>query len=282
MRHSMAFSLAFLALVLAVPAPALAAEILTNGNVDNGPSMGGNVVMALPVGSTALPGWTVTRGAVTWVSDGYWEPLSGTKSLELSNNGAGGIKQAFASAPGATYRLSFWMSGEPFSLPKLKHLRVLTAGQPHDYTFDNTPAWHWDMAWQQHVVDFGATASTTTIELYSLTSGDWGPAIDSVRVTLVSADAPFPADEFTLAPVAPDPVRSSARFSFALPRALHVSLTVQDVLGREVARIADGELAAGRHDLAWTPHSRGARPGLYFAVLRSDAGTRVRRFTVLH
>lgn len=71
------------------------------------------------MGSTVVPGWTVSTSTVP-----------------------GSIQQTFASAPGATYRLTFWVSGEPFSSPTIKHVRVSAGPVLQDYTLDNTPAWH--------------------------------------------------------------------------------------------------------------------------------------------
>jgi len=49
---------------------------------------------------------------------------------------------------------------------------------------------------------------------------------------------------------------------------LHVTLKVFDVLGREVATLVDGEMAAGKHSVnfnaKWTPG------GVYFAHLSKN------------
>src|SRR5262249_13856150 len=111
---------------------AASADLLVNGNFEDGPAMPpSNPIFAVAPGDATSPGWTVRAGIVCVVSDGYWVPLSGQRSMCLSDNrplsGAtvgGSISQTFASAPGATYRLTFWVSGEPFTTPTIKHLRV--------------------------------------------------------------------------------------------------------------------------------------------------------------
>lgn len=55
-----------------------------------------------------------------------------------------------------------------------------------------------------------------------------------------------------------------------------------DLQGREIARLADNEFAAGRHSLQFSPGEHASRPGLYFAVLQTGGRTFVRRFTVLY
>jgi len=266
------------ALLGAVPARA---QVLANGNFEDGPEMApANPVLTLSAGSTALPGWTVASGAVAIVTDGYWVPLSGHRSVALASGGPGSIEQAFASSPGAVYRLTFWISGEPFSTPTIKHLRVTAGATVQDFTFDVTPAWHWDMAWAQHTLDFTATGSTTTLRLASLDASAWGPAVDSAKVELVSAGVGG-APGLSLAPVAPDPVREHGRVSFTLPATGAARLAVYDVQGRERLRLADGVYAAGRHEFSFEASAWNASPGLYLAVLDAAGTRQVRRFTLL-
>ena len=58
----------------------------------------------------------------------------------------------------------------------------------------------------------------------------------------------------------------------------HARLAIYDLLGREVARVADGEEEAGFHDVRWAPN--GAPRGVYYARL-SSAGRHVTRKLVL-
>lgn len=80
--------------------------------------------------------------------------------------------------------------------------------------------------------------------------------------------------------VAPNPATTQAAFTVTLSAAQSVRLSVVDVLGREVAVIADGARAAGtsteRLDTAALP------PGIYVARLAADGRTVTRRFTVTH
>jgi len=86
-----------------------------------------------------------------------------------------------------------------------------------------------------------------------------------------------------LAPPAPNPARGTLRFSFDLPRAMHVILEVLDVQGRVVAVLAEGEFGAGRHERAWDASTHGARAGagLYFVRLVTPEGRLVRRVALL-
>ncbi len=270
--------------------PTLAhAALLANGNFEDGPAIPPtNPILAVAPGTGVLNGWTVSDATVCVVTDNYWVPLSGQRSVCLSDmrpgsvsTTPGSIQQTFASAPGAVYRFTFWMSGEAFSAPTIKHLRVNAGGTVQNYTFDVTPAWNWDMAWTIHALDFTASGASTTIKLSGLDATAWGPALDSMKVELVSAGV-TPAQALAFAPVSPDPVRASGRMAFTLASAGHARLAVYDVQGRRQALLADGTFGAGPHSLEFSPHSWGARPGLYLAVLQAGEHTLVRRFTVLH
>ena len=72
----------------------------------------------------------------------------------------------------------------------------------------------------------------------------------------------------------PNPFHSETRISYSLPEAASVRLEVFDVLGRRVAKLADGLHAAGRHEVRFD--AAGLPSGTYFARLESGSffGTR--------
>lgn len=82
---------------------------------------------------------------------------------------------------------------------------------------------------------------------------------------------------------APNPARGPVRVTLALPTAeRQVRVSVHDVAGRELAVLADGPVAAGRHEWHWDgSDARGNRaaPGLY--LIRASAGERVRSSRVV-
>ena len=63
----------------------------------------------------------------------------------------------------------------------------------------------------------------------------------------------------------PNPFNPSTQIRFDLPEAGFVSLTVYDLLGREVARLVDGELTAGSHTVEFS--GAGLPSGVYVASL---------------
>jgi len=69
--------------------------------------------------------------------------------------------------------------------------------------------------------------------------------------------------EYALLPSYPNPFNPATRIEFALPRGGVVSLVVYDVLGREVATLADGYYDAGNHSVLWDVKSNAS--GTYYA-----------------
>ena len=77
----------------------------------------------------------------------------------------------------------------------------------------------------------------------------------------------------------PNPVNGAAVLRVDLPRSGHWSLTIVDVLGREVRRLHAGFAPAGRHTWPW--RSEGLSSGRYFAVLQGPRGRRVHPLTLV-
>jgi hypothetical protein len=95
---------------------------------------------------------------------------------------------------------------------------------------------------------------------------------------VVSNEPGAPA-EFALAAPSPNPTSSSATVAFDVPEASTVSVTVYDLLGRRVAVLAQGQVAAGHHTARLDAGT--FAPGVY--VVRMEAGTfsATRRLTVV-
>ena len=78
--------------------------------------------------------------------------------------------------------------------------------------------------------------------------------------------------------VAPNPSRGAARVSFALAEPGIARVRVVDVLGREVAVLADGERAAGRHTVALP---RRLASGVYVVTVEASGERAARTLTVV-
>lgn len=76
------------------------------------------------------------------------------------------------------------------------------------------------------------------------------------------------ADDFELLNVFPNPFNSTATVRFSLPGESDISLGVFDLTGRQVARLAQGSMAAGRYERRWNADRIGS--GLYFIKLEAN------------
>ena len=83
----------------------------------------------------------------------------------------------------------------------------------------------------------------------------------------------------SLTAVGPNPSRGDVRIEWALSLAGEARLSVIDLQGREVASLASGAFAAGRHGAVWDGRAMGAPapPGVYFVRIEAAGGSDVRR-----
>ncbi len=89
---------------------------------------------------------------------------------------------------------------------------------------------------------------------------------------------------YALWPNYPNPFNPQTRITFELPVASNVRLTVYDVLGREVVRLASGSYPAGTHAVTWDGRdAAGAMVPSGVYLYRIDAGgfTQTRRMVLL-
>ncbi len=84
---------------------------------------------------------------------------------------------------------------------------------------------------------------------------------------------------FALDAPAPNPARGAASLTYSLAEAGAARLSVVDLLGREVAVLAEGTLAAGRH--AATVETERLAPGVYVVRLTAGRATASRRLVVI-
>lgn len=118
----------------------------------------------------------------------------------------------------------------------------------------------------------GDTSGVFMVTVSSLSGQVVGEAtveVDGViGATAIESEA-IPVDAFVLKPAYPNPVQEQAHIGFELPEPALLQLRMFDVLGREVAVLVDGALAAGRHEV--TVDTAGWPAGIYFYTLQSGA-----------
>ncbi len=77
----------------------------------------------------------------------------------------------------------------------------------------------------------------------------------------------------------PNPFNPETRIDFALPEAGLTRLVIYDLLGKEVARLIDGELSAGYHNVKWNASESAS--GIYFYRLTSGDFVKIKKMVLL-
>ncbi|HEY6953365.1 MAG TPA: T9SS type A sorting domain-containing protein [Bacteroidota bacterium] len=133
-----------------------------------------------------------------------------------------------------------------------------TSSTPRTYTFtDNTVIFG-----MSYVYKIQSVSSNNTIN-------DWS-AID------VTVGTP---DHFALSQNYPNPFNPTTTIRFSIAKFSIVNLEIYDLLGREVATLANGEMPAGVHEVTFDA-SRLAS-GIYFYKLRADNFTATKKLVLL-
>lgn len=85
--------------------------------------------------------------------------------------------------------------------------------------------------------------------------------------------------KFTLGQNYPNPFNAISNFEFQISNLSNVSLTVYDLLGREVAVIVNARLTPGRHTLQWD--ATGQPSGVYFYQLATNDVVLTRKLVLI-
>ena len=112
--------------------------------------------------------------------------------------------------------------------------------------------------------------TTLTAEISTSDGQKW------TKVITVSVGAP---KDYKLYNNFPNPFNPSTRISFELPKASHVRLIIYDVVGREVAQVADGDYPAGYNELTWNGVQ--ASSGVYFYRISTDRWSAIKKMLML-
>ncbi len=105
--------------------------------------------------------------------------------------------------------------------------------------------------------------------------------------SVTPAPVPAPAASatgFVLRQNAPNPFNPSTTIAFDLERGARVRLDVVDVAGRRVRTLADRDVPAGLHQVAWDGRDGAGRPvtsGVYFYRMSAGGRTETRRMLLL-
>ncbi len=165
---------------------------IDNGSFETGPIPGSFTTLNAP--NTSINNWSVNSGSIDYIGS-YWQASNGSfRSIDMNGLAAGSISQALTTVAGATYDITFDLSGNPDSRPSGDSLwspsnKVIavsaTGASPQNFSYDtgsktNTKA---DMRWEGHTYSFVATGTSTILTFVSIIPGAFGPALDNVSIT---------------------------------------------------------------------------------------------------
>ncbi len=85
--------------------------------------------------------------------------------------------------------------------------------------------------------------------------------------------------DFALSQNYPNPFNPTTTISFALPKSSPVTLSVYNILGQEVARLVDGPMAAGAHQVTFDAANMAS--GIYFYRLQTDGFSEQRKMVLM-
>lgn len=138
-------------------------------------------------------------------------------------------------------------------------------------------------------ITFAPTDSVSYSAILRIVSNDPDPADDTVLVTLTGrgsgltsvehiAHAVIP-DHYWLEQNYPNPFNPSTTIRFALPKSEYVTLKIYNLLGKEVATLADGYYSAGEYKVEWV--ATDLPSGVYFYRLQSGSFNTTRKLMLL-
>jgi choice-of-anchor C domain-containing protein len=201
-QWSRALGLATVASLFVVGSMGASAASFSNGSFETG--VGSGQFVTLSAGSPNgldIDGWTVNSGSVDYILS-YWTAADGSRSVDLGGNEAGSIHQGFDTVAGQTYRVDYYISGNPDGAPTVKTGKVEAIGSfvglltSQTFSFDTSTPGHSrnSMVWNLFSFYFTAANDISALVFTSTTvggnpNGAFGPALDLVSVTAV----PLPA-----------------------------------------------------------------------------------------
>jgi hypothetical protein len=192
------------------------------------------------------------------------EPMSGYSIDNLHPHAPGGLVAAVA--PGGDGVELAWHPVPDEDFDYYSVYRGTTSGfeplDPIGYTVDTS------------FVDPNVTTGVTYYYVVSATdfNGNEGDYSDEVNATVLATGVEIVMpDRYELAQNYPNPFNPTTTIRYALPQSGLVSITVYNLLGKEVARLVDQVQEPGWHSVIWD--ASGMNSGLY--LVRMQAGKQV-------
>jgi hypothetical protein len=224
----------------------------------------GDTVAVELIGENGVSGWFRGRQVLTWLP-----PAVGLPPGPFS--GGADVLVSWSNVPGTPPALyDVWWS--PDSGATWSALATGLTVRGYSWT---TPFAEIDQGRIEVVVRDSANGSVIGIGLsgtFQITTG--GLALEAVKPPL----------ELAFTQQGPRPARGAAHFQLALPERREVEVSVYDVRGARLRRLASGRFEPGRHTLGWDgtdATGRSAGPGIYFVRVISPGWKSTLRVVLL-
>ncbi|MFZ4621770.1 MAG: right-handed parallel beta-helix repeat-containing protein [Bacteroidota bacterium] len=221
---------------------------------------------------------------VTWMRDtsiiGSIGALPQSQEIWMPNAGMGFFTNAFAA--GKDTMALFWNEGSSvvmslspiasrsWSKPKFVHFTT-EIQRSVNAQFDDQGSLHIGFQQSPYLTQPGQFSDSGALHVLSL--GKLSAPL-SVRPS-----APAAPKQFALLDAFPNPFNASSTIRFILPKQGYTVLTVTNILGREVARLADGELKEGEHSFTFSADNFAS--GIYFYTLRSGGLVQTKKMILI-
>jgi len=132
------------------------------------------------------------------------------------------------------------------------------------------------------VIDYDREAHE--LEYYVKAENGWGESGASNIVDIsVEGDLPkrsiLTLTEYKLSQNYPNPFNPVTKIRFQMPEGAYVKLVVYDVTGKEVARLVDGNMPAGYHEIDWDASVFAS--GVYIYKMTAGAFSEVKRMVLI-
>lgn len=152
-----------------------------------------------------------------------------------------------------------------------------------DYRFPNTSSWNPMVEGQAQIHTMFAVDSSAGLHGDTEGGGDqgWSDVYWFFKKDQFAKARKTATPEFSLEQNYPNPVVSGSRTTIPLSLVTteYVTITITDVMGRELATVYTGQLSGGNHELAFS--TQAMTPGMYQYIVQTGDVTLARSFTVV-
>jgi hypothetical protein len=169
----------------------------------------------------------------------------------------------FIAHPDAIITKPAWLSAY-----EITDMKITVSGESdHEFTLYKKEA----TADEQIALGRNSNDGTSDALMYFVLAG----TIDPVSVEVLPE---IPAD-FVLMQNFPNPFNPSTTIQYGVPKRTQVTLTIYDVMGREIAELVNGDHEAGLYRIVW--NAQGVASGIYYCRIATGEFSAVRKLILM-